>query len=160
MKTCDNCGATVKDDEKFCSQCGARIEDAVQANPESDNIRGNMEGDPAPSRAPYQPYTAQASNPFAVVALVLALAGIVLDRFILGIPSIVGLIFGIIAFNACKKEGRTGYGMSVAGIVVSIVMLAIYFIAIIWAMSAISSLIGSFGSFDLSDFGHYSYQIY
>jgi hypothetical protein len=59
--------------------------------------------------------------------LVTALGGLVFC----GLPSIAGLILGIIAMRECKRTGQDGYGLALAGTIVGAlvtVMIALYFI--------------------------------
>jgi hypothetical protein len=60
----------------------------------------------------------------AIASLVLGLSGL-----LCGIAAIVGLIFGIVALNDIKKSGGRleGRGLATAGIVVSAVLLIVWF---------------------------------
>ncbi len=46
--------------------------------------------------------------------MVTALAGLVFC----GLPSIAGLILGIIAMRECKRTGQDGYGLALAGTII------------------------------------------
>jgi|KBSSwiStaDraftv2_1062776.scaffolds.fasta_scaffold01436_21 hypothetical protein len=66
---------------------------------------------------PYDPYRAMhpvGSNGKAIASLVTSLAGL----FFCGLPSIVGLILGIIAMRETKQTGQDGYGLALAGVIV------------------------------------------
>ncbi len=82
---------------------------------------------------PYDPYRAGkplGTNGKAIASLVTALGGLVFC----GLPSIAGLILGIIAMRECKRTGQDGYGLALAGTIVGAlvtVMIALYFIFII-----------------------------
>ena len=66
----------------------------------------------------------------AIAALVTALAGLVFC----GLPSIAGLILGIIAMRECRRTGQDGYGLALAGTIIGglvVAMFALYFIFMI-----------------------------
>ena len=156
MKTCRNCGALIDDNVKFCSSCGAQQPDNNTSGGASD-YRNSNTFDGSPNRAennyqygystdPVHNTEPAGTDPFAITALVLGIAGIIFSWTLFGVPSILGLIFGIVAMNRCKKEGRAGYGMALAGMIVSIIILVIYFIIIALAMATISSAFGAIGN--------------
>src|ERR1700754_1076289 len=65
----------------------------------------------------YDPYGAgrpPGTNGKAIGALVTSLAGLMLC----GVPSIVGLILGIIAMRETKRTGQEGHGLALAGVIV------------------------------------------
>ena len=72
------------------------------------------------------------TNGFAIASLALGIAGIFFD-FILLIPSILAVIFGIMGLNR-SKNGAGGYKMSLAGIILGIIMLALWLILLISAV--------------------------
>jgi hypothetical protein len=88
---------------------------------------------PYPGYPPYDPYRAGkplGTNGKAIASLVTALGGLVFC----GLPSIAGLILGIIAMRECKRTGQDGYGLALAGTIVGAlvtVLIALYFIFII-----------------------------
>jgi hypothetical protein len=66
---------------------------------------------------PYDPYRAvkpPGTNGKAIGALATSLAGLVFC----GLPSIVGLILGVIAMRETKRTGQEGYGLALAGAIV------------------------------------------
>ena len=85
---------------------------------------------PYPGYPAYDPYRAGkplGTNGKAIASLVTALGGLVFC----GLPSIAGLILGIIAMRECKRTGQDGYGLALAGTIVGAlvtVMIALYFI--------------------------------
>ena len=60
---------------------------------------------------PYQQGKPRGTNGKAIAALVTALVGLMFC----GLPSIAGLILGIIAVRECKRTGQDGYGIALAG---------------------------------------------
>jgi hypothetical protein len=88
---------------------------------------------PYPGYPAYDPYRAGkplGTNGKAIASLVTALGGLVFC----GLPSIAGLILGIVAMRECKRTGQDGYGLALAGTIVGAlvtVMIALYFIFII-----------------------------
>ncbi len=70
-----------------------------------------------PTYNPYDPYRQgkpPGTNGKAIAALVTALAGLMFC----GLPSIAGLILGIIGMRECKRTGQDGYGIALAGTII------------------------------------------
>ena len=88
---------------------------------------------PYPGYPPYDPYRQGkplGTNGKAIASLVSSLAGLLFC----GLPSIAGLILGVIAMRECRRTGQDGYGFAVAGTVVGALvtaLIALYFIFII-----------------------------
>ncbi|MET0474101.1 MAG: DUF4190 domain-containing protein [Mycobacterium sp.] len=86
---------------------------------------------------PYAPARPTGTNGKAIASLVTSLAGLMLC----GVPSIVGLILGIIAMREVKQTGQEGHGFALAGVIVgalAVVGWVLYVIVIIFAI-AVSS---------------------
>jgi hypothetical protein len=139
MKTCINCGASLGDNEKFCGNCGAKQPESG-VNQNTQNIYGTQ-NDQQNMGNYYQPQ-AKPTSGMAVASLVLGICTWIFGWFTLAIPGILGLIFGIVGIQQCKHGAKGGNGMAVAGLVLSIIMVAIYFIALIYALSIYNSAIG------------------
>jgi hypothetical protein len=80
---------------------------------------------------PYDPYRAArpGTNTKAIAALVTSLAGLIFC----GLPSIAGIILGIVAMRETKRTGQDGFGMAVAATVIgsAIVALVVLYIAFV-----------------------------
>jgi hypothetical protein len=66
---------------------------------------------------PYDPYRQmkpQGTNGKAIAALATSLGGLLFC----GVPSIVGLVLGVIAMRETKRTGQEGYGLALAGVIV------------------------------------------
>jgi hypothetical protein len=63
---------------------------------------------------PYRPTRPPGTNGKAIGALVSALAGL----FCCGLPSVVGLILGVIAMRETRRTGQEGWGMALAGTII------------------------------------------
>lgn len=91
--------------------------------------------------APYDPYAPArpvGTNGKAIAALVTSLSGL----FFCGVPSIVGVILGIIAMRETKRTGQEGHGMALAGVIVgalSVVGWLIYVVVIFVVIAASST---------------------
>lgn len=75
---------------------------------------------------PYDPYQTgrpQGTNGQAIGALVSSIAGVALCFCF--IPSIVGIVLGILAMNETKRTGQEGHGMALAAVIVGAVGLAL-----------------------------------
>ena len=90
----------------------------------------------------YDPYAQgrpPGTNGKAIAALVTSLAGL----FFCGVPSIVGLILGIIAMRETKRTGQEGHGMALAGVIVGALATVgwlLYVVVIIFAFAVTSSV--------------------
>ncbi len=93
-------------------------------------------GYPSPGHPGYQPYDPYrvgkplGTNGKAIAALVTALAGLVFC----GLPSIAGVILGIIAMRECRRSGQDGYGLALAGTIIGglvVAMVVLYFVFIV-----------------------------
>jgi hypothetical protein len=85
---------------------------------------------------PYDPYRAArppGTNGQAIGAFVAALVG--LPFCMCGVPSLVGLILGIIALGETKRTGQDGHGLALAAVIVGGVGLA--FCALLWIITAL-----------------------
>ena len=95
---CGKCGKEVSEGENFCPNCGA----ALREQPKDDFLEGaedNIAGN---------------TNGFAI-------AGFVCSFFI----GLLGLIFSIIAMQQCREKKENGYGLAKAGMIISIVTIAL-----------------------------------
>ena len=72
----------------------------------------------------YQQGKPRGTNGKAIAALVTALVGLMFC----GLPSIAGLILGIIAVRECKRTGQDGYGIALAGAIIG------GLVAVLWVL--------------------------
>ena len=84
---------------------------------------------------PYDPYRAMkppGTNGKAIAALATSLAGLLFC----GLPSVVGLILGVVAMRETKRTGQEGYGLALAGtiigalVTVGLVLYILFFIGL------------------------------
>jgi hypothetical protein len=75
---------------------------------------GYPSGYPGYLHDPYRQVRPPGTNGKAIAALVTALVGLMFC----GLPSIGGLILGIIAIRECKRTGQDGYGIALAGAII------------------------------------------
>ena len=88
-----------------------------------------------PGFGPYGPAKPPGVNGYAIAALVCALAGLAFC----GIPSVGGLVFGIIAMRDTKRTGQDGYGLAVAGTVVGgLITAGLVLLALLWVGMVVS----------------------
>ncbi len=93
---------------------------------------------PYPGYLPYDPYRQPrplGTNGKAIASLVAALAGLVFC----GLPSIAGLILGIIAMRECKRTGQDGYGLALAGTIVGAAVTALVALYLIFVIGIAAS---------------------
>ncbi|MGB5150690.1 MAG: DUF4190 domain-containing protein [Mycobacterium sp.] len=67
-----------------------------------------------PGYDPYQPAKPFGTNGTAIAALVISLAGLVFC----GLPSVAGLVLGVIAMRETKRTGQDGYGLALTGAII------------------------------------------
>jgi hypothetical protein len=71
------------------------------------------------------------TNGLAIASLACACGGII--PFLLGIPSVLGIIFGFVARNQIRKSGgvQDGAGLALAGIIVGFSLIGLFILAIV-----------------------------
>ena len=115
---CAKCGAENHDVGKFCKNCGVALDQVVATQQVQKTTR---------------------TSALAITSLVLGILG-----FFLGFLSILAIIFGGVALNQIGKDPTLGgKGMAIAGLVLGIVMFALWIITIIWLGSFFSLLSAS-----------------
>ncbi|WP_395310479.1 DUF4190 domain-containing protein [Mycobacterium sp. AMU20-3851] len=81
-----------------------------------------------PGLTPY-PVKPPGTNGKAIAALVCALAGLPFC----GVPSVAGLVFGVIAMRETGRTGQDGYGLAVAGAVIGgLTTAGLVLLALLW----------------------------
>jgi Domain of unknown function (DUF4190) len=79
---------------------------------------------------PYDPYRMgkpPGTNGKATAALVTSLAGLLFC----GLPSIAGLILGIIAMRECRRTGQDGHGIALAGTIIGGIVVAFWIVYLV-----------------------------
>ena len=84
---------------------------------------------------PYRPGRPLGTNGKAIAALVTALAGLVFC----GLPSIAGLILGIVAMRECRRTGQDGYGLALAGTIIGGLVVALYVLYFVFMIAIAAS---------------------
>ncbi|MCX2930775.1 DUF4190 domain-containing protein [Mycobacterium sp. CVI_P3] len=79
---------------------------------------------------PYRPTKPPGTNGKAIAALVTSLAGLMLC----GLPSIAGIILGIIAMRETKRTGQDGFGLAVAGLAIGAVVVVGYALLFVFSV--------------------------
>lgn len=115
---------------------------------------GNPPGNPPQNAGPYRaeapqsspaptaalPTTLAYTNTFAVVAVILAF-----------MQPVAGVVFGHLALGQIKRNGDTGRGLALTGLIVGYVMIAFWVAFIIFYIFLIGAMITGFGAM-LSEF--------
>ena len=126
--------------------------DAPSSQPDAGApYRGEMPPQTAPNapQAPYranapqsaaaqraqQPTTLAYTNTFALVAVILGF-----------LQPIAGIVFGHLALGQIKRNGDTGRGLALTGLIVGYVMVAFWVAFIVFYVVVIFSMIAGFGS--------------
>ncbi|KRE29285.1 hypothetical protein ASG82_27110 [Mycobacterium sp. Soil538] len=76
---------------------------------------------PAYATYPGYPPRPPGTNGKAIAALATALGGLICC----GLPSIVGLVLGIIAMRETRRTGQNGFGLAVAAVVISTLLIIV-----------------------------------
>jgi hypothetical protein len=84
---------------------------------------------------PYRPLKPPGTNGKAIAALVCSLAGLVFC----GLPSIAGIILGIIAMRETKRTGQDGFGLAVAGLAIGAVIVALMLLYVVFMVFIVST---------------------
>ncbi len=84
---------------------------------------------------PYRPAKPLGTNGKAIAALVTALAGLMFC----GLPSIAGLILGIIAMRECRRTGQDGFGIALAGTIIGGVLTALLVLYLVLVVGVAAS---------------------
>jgi hypothetical protein len=76
------------------------------------------------------------TNGMAIASLVLGICGLLFSWFLLGIPSILAVIFGHIALSQIGRDRTNGRGMAIAGLSTGYVSIGLFvlFIAAVFAI--------------------------
>ncbi len=148
MRTCSSCGKGIADNTKFCPFCGAPCEQDVNTDTQ-DNSGEGVYTEPHAYSAPTGTGQAGASKGLTIAGLVLGIVAIIF-AFIPGIGwlgwicGIVGIVLSAISISASKKAGEKN-GMAVAGLVLSILSIAIGIILVMVACAAGCAIAGTAG---------------
>jgi hypothetical protein len=84
---------------------------------------------------PYRPAKPPGTNPKAIAALVTALAGLLFC----GLPSIAGLILGVIAMRETRRTGQDGWGIALAGAIIGGVVAVLWVLYLVIAVGIYAS---------------------
>ena len=84
---------------------------------------------------PYRPLKPPGTNGKAIAALVCSLSGLVFC----GLPSIAGIILGILAMRETKRTGQDGFGLAVAGLAIGAVIVVLMLVYIAFMVFIVSS---------------------
>ena len=83
---------------------------------------------------PYDPYRSArppGTNGQAIASLVCALAGLLLC----GLPSIAGLILGVIGMRETKRTGQNGYGIALAATIIGALVTLFWVVYLVFAVA-------------------------
>ena len=84
---------------------------------------------------PYRPLKPPGTNGKAIAALVCSLSGLVFC----GLPSIAGIILGILAMRETKRTGQDGFGLAVAGLAIGVVIVVLMLVYVAFMVFIVSS---------------------
>lgn len=118
---CSNCGNENPENASFCQQCGQQINATAGAVPGAIS-------------------TQQSTSGFAVASLVLGITGFIIGWFTFFISALPAVIFGHLARGRIKRANGTiaGNGMAIAGLILGYMQLALFGIAILGVVVALT----------------------
>lgn len=141
---CHNCGHKLPEDAKFCSECGADLKKNVQTNNEQSLMNQMIEKgkkehtakgqavlfELEQPKAPNKPdnknsgFEPPKSSGFSIAGFVLSLVSIFMEN--LAFPcGVLALVLSAIGMGKCKRKTGGHYGLAVAGLIISIVVVSI-----------------------------------
>src|SRR5690606_17890342 len=89
---------------------------------------------PHPQYPQYPAYPPPApTNGLAIASLVLGIAGITVGWFLIGIPSILAVVFGHVALSTIRRTGQQGRGMAIAGLVTGYIVVGVVVLVVLFA---------------------------
>ena len=151
MRTCSSCGKGIADNTKFCPFCGAPCEQetdtAENANTYSQENAGEGVYYESASTGNEAAGQASPSKGLTIAGLVLGIVAIIF-AFIPGVNwlgwicGVVGIVLSAVAISQSKKAGEKN-GMAVAGLVLSIISIAIGIIVFMVACIAGCAIAGT-----------------
>lgn len=144
MKYCSNCGAVLLPDSKFCNECGSKVIESVVVNSNTPTVNSTN----------YVAVKTQAKcwTVFAKIGFGVGLAGLICSFiYVYGIIiSAHGLVFSILGLRSYHSHGK-----AVAGMIMSIVGIALGFILSVMCVVCIINL----GDGSSSGFGDYYFKV-
>lgn len=106
---CQNCGFKNEEGSAFCGSCGTRLNIKTTIVYPNENATSN-----------------EKYNGMAIAGFVLGIVNIWFGAiFVVGV---IGLILSIMGNNQIKQNGGKGKGLAVAGIIINIITLSLYFL--------------------------------
>jgi hypothetical protein len=84
---------------------------------------------------PYRPTKPPGTNGKAIAALVTSLVGL----FCCGLPSIVGLILGVVAMRETRRTGQDGYAIALIGTIIGGLVTAGWIVYVLLSISLYAS---------------------
>lgn len=75
------------------------------------------------------------TNGMAVASMVLGIVGVILGWLLMGVPSVLAVIFGHVALAAIRRTGQHGRGMAIAGLVTGYIVVGIVALLILVAIA-------------------------
>ncbi|MCT7656940.1 DUF4190 domain-containing protein [Mycobacterium deserti] len=85
---------------------------------------------------PYRPMKPPGTNGMAIAALVVALVSLF---FCAGFVSIVSLVIGFMAMRETKRTGQDGWGLALAGVIVSAIPMVLWALYLVFFVAIFAS---------------------
>lgn len=127
-KFCVYCGKELDNNCKFCYNCGAEVGITTDSDNINDSTDIKNEVNSEFTVSNFNSKTSKYVNTMAIIGLVSSILSYFLCCGLLSLPS---LIFSIIGLCKANKNGGEGRGMSIVGIVLSIIPIAFFILNIL-----------------------------
>ena len=123
-KFCSNCGNEILENDRFCTNCGTTINSEITNNNDNNQIQDNGVAvvNNNPNNFNNTNNVVKYTNSLGIAGFVISLVSMVCCC---GGLSWLSLIFSIIGLVNSKKNNGEGKGLSIAGIILSIIMLVV-----------------------------------
>ena len=115
---CPSCGRNNEESAKYCAGCGAPLDEyrivfdeVAEETNVNQTVTNTINNEPTK-------YSGK-----AIAGFVLGLVGMVVSAVICGT---LGIIFSALGMSDVKKNGKKGFGLAVAGLVVSIIDIVLW----------------------------------
>lgn len=116
---CNKCGSENRKNAKFCNQCGNNLLEEQEIVTEVAEVQDEVQEPNIEEEIQVQEEQVEKKLSWkALVGFIVALSGLIISGIGCGV---VGIVFSCLGLSDVSKNGKSGKGFAVAGLVISIV---------------------------------------